>query len=287
MRRAPLALLLPALAVLAACGGSGGSLPVPAAGGAASGVLVDRGRAQWQVLDLASGQTVLAAAALPDLAANPAYRDRLMVFRLVPGGVAALGGGTRARQADELPASAAVEPFYLGAFEVTRSQWLHLAGSAPWLAAEVAPAAADDPALPATGLSPALAAAGLARWNAAHGPQLHLPQPAQWEHAARAGSTGTWPWGEDGRAGAVRAFAVTWEAQLGEAAPGPRPVGGRLANAWGLHDCCGNAWELVADGSARGGSWADATSLARPANRLVLDPDEAGAAVGVRLLYRP
>ncbi|MCK6490547.1 MAG: SUMF1/EgtB/PvdO family nonheme iron enzyme [Planctomycetes bacterium] len=281
MRRPALAAIL----LLAGCGVGGGGALIPGAAGTpgATAPLIDRTRAGWQVLDLASGQAT-ALAAVPDLAGNPAYRDRLLVFRLVDDGLVAAGQGLRARQDDELPATQAAPACYLGVAELTRAQWRLLAGSAPWLGL---PGGEGGDDRPAGGLGLAAVQAALARWNGGHGLHLGLPSALQWEAAARAGGTATWPWGEDYRQSVVRQQAVTWETQQADGGSGPQPFGARQANAWGFHDLCGNQWELVADGSARGGSWADSVSLARPANRILPEPDARLPTVGVRLVYMP
>lgn len=270
MRIAALVLAL----IVAGCGGSAGGTS-----------FVEETRARWQVVDLATG-VASPRADIPDLASNPDYRDRLMAFRLVPGGRAAIGAGAFARQPDEVDAGRELPPCYLAACETTRAQWLRIAGTSPWTAlvpADVAGTAGAGTDVPAVGLSMEGVGAALLQWNRAHRARLRLPDPDAWEAAARAGSAASQPWGEDRRQSTVRLHAVTWE----DAPSGPQPVLGRLPNAFGLHDMCGNVWELVADGTARGGSWADASSLARPANRLAVEPDAVLPTVGVRLSYSP
>lgn len=272
------AAVLAAALLLAACAGAS---PGPSPGGGLAAHQAET-RSDWQVLDLRSGAVAPLAGPPADLAA---WSGALVPMRLVRGAVGALGqpAGSFARQADEAPGLAAPAPFAIAAGELTRAQWRLIAGSAPWESlqpAEVRGAGGDE--LPATGISFAEAETALAAWSAAHGLRLALPSPAEWEIAARAGG-GSCPWGEL-PVPAAAAWAVTADTAD---PPGPRAPGGRLANAFGLADCLGNAAELVSDGSARGGAWCDPLALARAANRLELESATRHAGVGLRLAYRP
>ncbi|MGD0148368.1 MAG: formylglycine-generating enzyme family protein [Xanthobacteraceae bacterium] len=122
------------------------------------------------------------------------------------------------------------------------------------------------------------------------GKTYRLLSEAEWEYAARAGTTTSYSWGNDIKAddkAMANCFACGSEWDDKETAP----VGSFASNAFGLHDMLGNVWEWVddcyhtsydgapADGSAwqtndcnqrviRGGSWGDPPQLLRAAYRL-------------------
>ncbi|MBU6161487.1 MAG: SUMF1/EgtB/PvdO family nonheme iron enzyme [Myxococcales bacterium] len=132
-----------------------------------------------------------------------------------------------------------------------------------------------------------------------------LPTEAEWERAARAGTSTATPLGD------LQLPANTCEALQPNLDPiawwckntnRSRPVAGRVPNAWALYDMLGNVYEYVWDwngaytggtdplGAAlttervfRGGSWADASQSHRSADRNAAVPTTRNNRVGIRL----
>lgn len=82
------------------------------------------------------------------------------------------------------------------------------------------------------------------RWLSAQtGETYRLPSEAEWEYAARAGSVTAYPWGNEvgvDNAACLGTSTIWQEPRVG-------PGGLHAANAFGIHDMIGNAWEWVED----------------------------------------
>lgn len=148
--------------------------------------------------------------------------------------------------------------FYLGKYEVTQKQWHEIMGDNP------SQFKGDD--LPVESVSWNDVQEFIKKFNKKESTDKYrLPSEAEWEYAARAGTTTRYSFGDD-------------DSKLGEYAwysensgDKTHPVGKKGANPWGLYDVHGNVWEWVQDewhktyngAPADGSTWEDGVSAYR------------------------
>ena len=147
-----------------------------------------------------------------------------------------------AQRADEQPVREVqiANDFGLGVYPVTVGEWRHcVAANACRL--PVNPELADD--LPMHGVSWYDTQQYIDWLNAHTGGGYRLPTEAEWEYAARAGTSTDFWWGNELGSGLAncQGCGSPWDNQQ------PAPVGSFAANPWGLHDIHGNIWEWTAD----------------------------------------
>lgn len=242
-----------------------------------------------------------------------------IVLVLIPGGSFTMGSPESetavGRYKNEGPQhEITLDPYFISKYEVTQAQWERLAGENP----SYYKTGASAPLRPVEQVSFSDCVNVLARYG------LELPTEAQWERAARGGTTTAW-WtgdakesfrgagniadGAAGRKGAPWPSCADWpDLDDGQVVTGP--VGFYKANPFGLHDTGGNVWEWCRDGYGayslpvregdgwreapppievrivRGGSFGDAAVHARSANRYNDKPDARINGVGVRPVMR-
>ena len=214
------------------------------------------------------------------------------------------------RDSDEGPRrQVTISPFLMGRHEVTQKEYQEVMG--------VNPSHFSGDTLPVEmvswfdaieycnrlsqreGLTPAYTISGsgdsrTVRWNqSANG--YRLPTEAEWEYAARAGTTTPFNTGEN---------ITIQQANFNNSRGRTAPVGSYAANAWGLHDMHGNVWEWVwdwfgtypsnaqidpmgassgSDRVSRGGSWGAAGNV-RSANRSCYTPSRRCNNLGFRVV---
>lgn len=171
----------------------------------------------------------------PAFAAPQTFTNSIgMEFTLIPAGSFVMGndkGILAVRPAHEVTISTS---FYMGTFEVTQAQWMVIMGTNP--------SQVQGPDHPVEQVSWHDAQAFIARLNSLENTNRYrLPTEAEWEYAARAGSTTRWYFGDDA-AGLSR---VAWFDKNSQ--DSTRPVGQKDPNAWGLYDMHGNVWEWTQD----------------------------------------
>ena len=241
----------------------------------------------------------------PELVVIPAGRFRMGCDRGEP-------GCTRERAPSRMVVFAA--PFAMSKHQVTFDDYdRHLRAKGGGRAGE-----ADDHGW-GRGCRPVInvtwkQAVDYARWLSAQtGARYRLPSEAEWEYAARAGTTTEWPWGDElvrGRANCADCGS-RWDNER------TAPVGSFPPNAWGLHDMQGNVREMLldcvrytyrkapTDGSAqtkpgwlsetdkrgncamhaaRGGAWNSPSRWTRSSPRSYVRRGTYGAVWGIRLV---
>jgi formylglycine-generating enzyme required for sulfatase activity len=169
-----------------------------------------------------------------------------MVF--IPPGRFLMGSPTNdlVRSSDEGPQTTVIlsRGFWIGKFEVTQGEYLSLINTNPSffpgdLSRPVSSVSWSD----ATNYCAKLTQQELAAGRIPPGTAFRLPTEAEWEYAARAGTSTRYSYGDDPDASSLTNYA--WYAPNANLMV--HPVGQKLPNPWGLYDTEGNVWEWCSD----------------------------------------
>ena len=180
-----------------------------------------------------------------------------------------------------VPKGSGMEPFLIAKFEVSQAEWQRVM--------QTNPSSFPGERLPVETLSYFDAEAFCKEVG------LKVPTEAQWEYAARAGTTTPYAFGE---------VLLPAQAHFGHDDPGATPVAvdSLAPNGWGLHHVHGNVQEWcadveivkrlaqsVADGPRviRGGNWRSHERHCRSSSRTLADPRHDFLIVGLRPVYSP
>ena len=236
---------------------------------------------------------------------------------LVPAGIFTMGCSTSTTypncNSHETPLhQVTLSAFYMGRYEVTQAQWTAVIGSNP----SYFQGQTNSPSR----------SVERASWNMIAGTNqtppsfmsvtgLRLPTEAEWEYAYRAGTTTafhSFPGYANGTNDDTLLGNIAWNSgnngDPGSATYGTKPVGGKFANALGLHDMSGNVWEWCQDldggysseaqtnpigpatGSSRvlrGGTWNENSYYCRASGRYSTSPDSTYYYYGFRVVRTP
>jgi formylglycine-generating enzyme required for sulfatase activity len=165
-----------------------------------------------------------------------------MKFVLIPAGTFMMGAGNIGDAHDwnshdwELPRHQITisKPFYLGVYEVTQKEWEAVMGTNP-----SKNKGSDNPV---EMVSWEDVQVFIEHLNKKEGhSRYRLPTEAEWEYAARAGSTSAYFFGPDNSQ--LKDYAWYWD----NSGDTTHPVGQKRPSAWGLYDMMGNVFEWTQD----------------------------------------
>ncbi|MFU8893254.1 MAG: SUMF1/EgtB/PvdO family nonheme iron enzyme [Luteolibacter sp.] len=159
-----------------------------------------------------------------------------MDFIHIQPGTFTMGGSRNAKEGEALADTPRHEVtlsrgFYLGKTEVTQAQYQAITGRK----------IDEGPDHPVDGVKPFTALQVCADFSAKIGLEVRLPAEAEWEYAARAGTTTRYHFGDDpSKLGDYAWFKDNAGGKI-------QPVGQKKPNPWGLYDMYGNVAEYVRD----------------------------------------
>ncbi|MGD9233012.1 MAG: formylglycine-generating enzyme family protein [Desulfobacterales bacterium] len=233
-----------------------------------------------------------------------------MTFVLIPSGTFTMGSPTNEphRGSSEVRHQVTIsKPFYMQATEVTVKQWHSIMGRRMMVFQQ----GADN--MPVTRVSWFDCMKFIKRLNKLGQGKYRLPTEAEWEYAARAGTSTAYSWGNTincekamyGNNSLKDDVCQLYYRSIGLQIDQPAPVKTYNPNPWGLYDMHGNVWEWCMDWYGdykkntvidptgpksgnmrirRGGSWFKYGYSCRSANRSFGHPATRYKTTGFRLV---
>jgi formylglycine-generating enzyme required for sulfatase activity len=233
-----------------------------------------------------------------------------MTFVLIPSGTFTMGSPTNEphRGSSEVPHQVTIsKPFYMQTTEVTVKQWHSIMGRRMLVFQQ----GADN--MPVTRVSWFDCMKFIKRLNKLGQGKYRLPTEAEWEYAARAGTSTAYSWGNTincekamyGNNSLKDDVCQLYYRSIGLQIDQPAPVKTYNPNPWGLYDMHGNVWEWCMDWYGdykkntvidptgpksgnmrirRGGSWFKYGYSCRSANRSFGHPATRYKTTGFRLV---
>lgn len=169
------------------------------------------------------------------------YKNSIgMEFVLIPAGVFMMGcdkDREKCSQANESPRHEVIisRPFYMGKYEVTQAEWMAVMGSNP--------SKFKGNTRPVENVSWNEIQEFIRKLNQMERTDRYrLPTEAEWEYAARAGSSAVYSFGSD----VEQLEKYAWYGEDRNSGS-THPVGQLEPNRWGLYDIHGNVSEWVQD----------------------------------------
>jgi formylglycine-generating enzyme required for sulfatase activity len=136
--------------------------------------------------------------------------------------------------------------FWIGTYEVTQGEYLAVTGTNPSdFPGDLSRPISSISWFDATNYCWMLTQREVAAGRIPPGSRFRLPTEAEWECAARAGTTTRFSYGDDPSYASLTNYA--WFLDLGHPDLIVHPVGQKLPNPWGLYDVHGNVWEWCQD----------------------------------------
>ncbi|MDL2313610.1 formylglycine-generating enzyme family protein [Desulfovibrio sp. OttesenSCG-928-C14] len=229
--------------------------------------------------------------------ASPVHTNSIGIeFQKIPAGTFRMGAHAATACNDVTPAHTVIisKPFYLGACEVTQTQWKRVMDSNP--------SQFKGGGNPVENVSWEDVQEFIRKLNELEKTDKYrLPTEAEWEYAARAGAESAYCFGEDA---AAIVFYAWYNFNSGGTS---HPVGMKKVNAFGLHDVHGNVSEWVQDlygekyyatspttdpagptqgvrRVVRGCGWSNGLTACQSAQRFAFESHERRGFIGFRLL---